>query len=259
MSAVEQPLDTVALHKALADLQAELAAQRQEMQDFAYAVSHDLRAPLRHIVSFAQIVQDEAGPTLDPEHQSFLRTVTDSAHKLGGMLDGLLAFSRIGTADLDIHPVPLAVLVAELVDKLQHGASPAVQWQVQVPADLLVQADIGMLRTALQAVLDNAVKFTQGRPHAWVRITVDADADTIKLLVQDNGAGCPTEACVRLGKVFSRAHSATAYPGQGVGLAIARKALQRMGASLHLHGVPDAGFTATLELLPAAATESVQS
>lgn len=241
------------LQALLYALQTELEAQRQEMQDFAYAVSHDLRAPLRHIVSFAQIVQDEAGSSLDAEHQTFLRTVTDSAHKLGAMLDALLAYSRIGTAEIDTHPVPLTVLVHELLEKLQHSGTSAVQWQVNIPVDLHVQADIGMLRTALQAVLDNAVKFSQGRASAWVRITALVVEGQVQLQVQDNGVGCPSEACVRLGKVFSRAHTASVYPGQGVGLAIARKALQRMGASLQLHSVPNEGFTATLELLPARA------
>lgn len=245
-------LDQKTSQDEVALLRAELLCQRQDMQDFAYAVSHDLRAPLRHIVSFAQILQDEAHADLNAEHQEFLRNVSDASLKLGSMLDALLEFSRVGTAELEIGPVPLAVLVTEAVQQAQAARPNDVNWSIQIDAGVVVLADLALLRLAVIKLVDNAIKFTLEQDDGEVVITSSTTSlhgqTACMLTIRDNGVGCTSAACERLGKVFSRAHPGYAYPGEGVGLAVARRALQRMDGKLYVQGAPDQGFTAQISL-----------
>ncbi len=162
----------------IAALEAQLAALRAEYQDFTATVSHDLRAPLRHIVSFAQLVQEEAGATLDSEVQGFLGTITDSARHLGTMLDGLLLLSRAGSAQLKLEPVDLQALVGDICAELgavngqralQGQIGSDLQWHIA--SDLPpVLADAALLRQALVCVLDNALKFSAGRHPAVIAV-----------------------------------------------------------------------------------------
>jgi signal transduction histidine kinase len=240
-------------------LQAELAAVRAELQALTATVSHDLRAPLRHITSYVQLVQEDAGPLLTSEVQGFLTTISDSARQLGAQLDGLLALSRVGTAVLQLEPVELAPLVHEVVEELTAQAarqSPArtVQWQV---ADALptVQADPALLRQVLGHVLGNALKFTAPRETAVIAIapvarfhSADAASGLAAVQVQDNGVGYNPAMQSALFKVFGRLHSAQQFPGLGMGLALTAKALQRMGGTVAAQGVVDGGCCVTLAL-----------
>jgi signal transduction histidine kinase len=220
----------------VAALQAELAALRTEMQAFTATVSHDLRAPLRHIVSFAQLVQEEAGPQLDAEVRGFLATMVDSARHMGVMLDGLTALSRAGTETVVLEPVSLQALVREACNAVP-GAGPALQWHMD--GDLpLVQADARLLRHALGHVLGNAVKFSAGRekPVVSIRRGACSEAGVVELEVCDNGVGFDPALQGKLFQAFGRLHSAQQFPGVGMGLVLTRKWLQRMGASIAVQG-----------------------
>jgi len=232
----------------IAELEAELAALKREMRDFTYVVSHDLRAPLRHIVSFAQLVQEEAGPQLGSEAQGFLGTITDSAQNLTQMLDALLALSRIGTAPLQLMSVALQALVQEVVNELV-AANPTRQIEWRIALDLpTVQADPTLLRGALQQVLGNAVKFTARKAKAEISVRmVNTGARSI-LEVVDNGAGFDLAMHSRLLQPFQRLHHARDFAGLGMGLALARKSLERMGGALQIEAQPDAGCKVTLTL-----------
>lgn len=249
----------------IAQLEAELATLRREMQDFTGTVSHDLRAPLRHIVSYAALVQEDAGPQLSPEVRGFLDTITDSAQHLGRMLDGLLALSRIGTAPLQLQCVPLAPLLQALIDELsarwvqQHPMRAPIVWEVtgvDAAASPGVLADPALLRLALGQLLDNAVKFSAPRDTVVVavRAAVEAEASShhphpgLRLTVRDHGVGFSPAQQARLFQAFGRLHGAQQFAGLGLGLAMARKALERCQASVALAGVPDAGCTATVWL-----------
>jgi len=237
----------------IAALQAELAAVRAEMQALTATVSHDLRAPLRHITSYVQLVQEDAGPLLTPEVQGFLTTISDSARHLGAQLDGLLALSRVGTAVLSPQPVALGPLVQSVVDELAATQLPTrlVQWQV---ADALptVQADPTLLRQALVQVLGNALKFTAPRETAVITVASLAAADTpagqAGLQVQDNGVGYNPALQSALFKAFGRLHSAREFAGLGMGLALTAKALQRMAGTVVAQGVLDGGCCVRLTL-----------
>lgn len=234
----------------IATLEAELAALRGEMQAFTHTVSHDLRAPLRHIVSYAQLVQEDAGPLLNAEVQGFLATMTDAARHMGRMLDGLGALSQLGTATVTLAPVPLNALVDEVVAGLaRQFPGRVVDWRIG-PDLPTVQADTALLRQALQQVLGNAVKFTAPRAAAVVDIhTVESDrAGFATLQVCDNGVGYNPVQQTALFKVFGRLHTAKQFEGIGMGLVLCRKALARMGAAVDTHSSLDGGCTVTLQL-----------
>jgi signal transduction histidine kinase len=237
----------------IAALEAELAAQREAMQAFTATVSHDLRAPLRHIVSFAQLVQEDAGPQLGAGVQGFLSTITDSARHLGVLLDGLAELARIGTLPLALGPVPLQALVqgvcAELAE--QHPGR-VVDWHIA--GDLpVVQADATLLRQALLHVLGNALKFTAPREHAVIAVMAVAaqpgESDRfVALQVRDNGVGYNPAMQDKLFQAFGRLHSPREFGGIGMGLALTRKIMQRLGGSVDSEGVVDGGCCVKLLL-----------
>jgi signal transduction histidine kinase len=237
----------------IAALEAELAAQREAMQAFTATVSHDLRAPLRHIVSFAQLVQEEAGPQLSAEVQGFLSTITDSARHLGVLLDGLAELSRVGTLPVALGPVPLQALVqgvcAELAE--QHPGR-AVDWRIA--SDLpVVQADATLLRQALLQVLGNALKFTAPREHAVIAVMAvtaqPGESDGfVALQVRDNGVGYNPAMQDKLFQAFGRVHSPREFGGIGMGLALTRTILRRLGGSVDSEGVVDGGCCVKLLL-----------
>lgn len=238
----------------IAALEAELAAVRAEMQQFTYTVSHDLRAPLRHITSFAQLVQEDAGPLLTAEVQGFLATMTDSARHLGVLLDGLLELSRIGSMPLHVTAVDPLALIQDICAALSSSYPlRAMEWRLPetLPA---VLADAGLLRLVLTHVLENAAKFTAPRALGLVEVTDrqdSRDGATLALEVADNGVGFNPALQDRLFKVFGRLHSAREFEGIGIGLVLSRKALQRINGTVQVEAVQNQGCRARL-LLPLA-------
>jgi signal transduction histidine kinase len=232
-------------------LEAELAALRAEMQDFSYTVSHDLRASLRHIVSYAQLVQEDAAPLLPAETLGFVHTIADSARHMGLLMDGLMELSRLGTVALQTGPVPLQPLLQELVAGFGQTPGAPIDWQVadDLPA---VLADPALLRSALLCVLDNAVKFTaqQDTPRR-IAVSVQpqahgANSNSVTLQVQDNGAGFNPALQSKLFHPFQRLHTAKQFAGIGMGLALTRKMLQRMGGTVDATGEPQGGCSVSL-------------
>ncbi len=235
-------------HTRIAELEAELAAVRREMQEFTSAVSHDLRAPLRHIVSFAQLVEEDAGPQLSAEVQGFLGTISGSAKHLGAMLDGLRELSRVGSLPMEPAPFALRALVQDVAMDVAHKHAPRqLAVDVDVP-DIAAVVDAALLRVVLRAVLDNAWKFTSRMPEAEARVVVRAwrAAGGWMLEVRDNGVGFVATHPEQALRVFGRLHAANAFPGLGVGLALAAKAAQRMGATLQLAAAQPAGCLVAL-------------
>lgn len=242
--------DTAAqpLPQRIAQLEAELAAARREMQDFTYTVSHDLRAPLRHIVSYAQLVREDAGPQLSAEVQGFLGTITDSAKHMGVMLDALLELSRVGTVAVQLGPVALQEVLQGVVDGL--GAQQAqreVRWSI-APDAPVVLADAALLRLALEQVLGNALKFTRFCAQTEITVATAIHNGTVRLTVKDNGVGFNSEQAQKLCQPFVRLHSTRQFEGLGMGLALTRKALQRMGGEAAISADVDAGCSVTITL-----------
>jgi light-regulated signal transduction histidine kinase (bacteriophytochrome) len=232
----------------IAQLEAELAAQRSEMQDFTYTVSHDLRASLRHIISYAHLVQEDAGPQLSEEVQGFLGTITDSAKHMGVLMDGLMELSRLGTVPIHSGAVSLQDTVSAVRDSLV-ARYPGRTLQWRIAADLpMVQGDAALVEQAVRHVLDNAVKFTAATADAAIDVfaRVDAAQGLVQLITQDNGVGYNPAMQDKLFHPFQRLHTVKQFPGIGMGLALTRKAMQRMGGAVHLQALPEGGAAATL-------------
>jgi signal transduction histidine kinase len=244
----------------IATLEAELKSLRAEMQDFSYTVSHDLRASLRHIISYAQLVQEDAGPLLPEETRGFLHTISDSARQMGVLMDGLMELARLGTAELQPAPQALLPLVQDLVSELrQQYPQRQIEWLLP-PVLPLVLADGGMLRRALLAVLDNAVKFTAHQPHAQISVLSGSaneehvanagspENHAVRLTVKDNGAGFNPAMGAKLFHAFARLHTTKQFPGIGMGLALTRKIVERLQGTVHIDGHVDQGCCVTLVL-----------
>lgn len=234
----------------IASLEAELAELRAEMQEFTATVTHDLRAPLRHIISYAQMVQEDVGPLLNEEAQEFMATITSSARHMGLLLDGLTALSKVSSAPLHLEPVALQDAVQEACDRLtSKQPQRVVDWQVQ--SDLpLVLADASLLQLVLEQLLDNALKFTAPRDSTLIVITFAPaqEPGLIALQVQDNGVGFNPAMQAKLFQVFVRLHSAQQFEGIGMGLVLTRKRVQRMGGTLAIEADVDQGCCVTLTL-----------
>lgn len=234
----------------IAALQDELTAVRAEMQNFTYAVSHDLRAPLRHIASYARLVEEDAGPQLNDEVRGFLATITDSARNMGVLLDGLAALSRVGAAPVERVDVPLQELLTSLCKELSaQNPQRAIDWRI-APDLPSVRADATLLRQALTHLLGNAVKFSAPRECAVIAVAAQpAEAGGgVVLRVQDNGVGYNPAQQAQLFKVFGRLHSSKQFEGIGMGLVLSQKMLERFGATLSIQGLLDGGCCAQLLL-----------
>ena len=241
---------TDALNERIARLEAEIEAVKREMQDLTYTVSHDLRADLRHILAFAEIVQEDYAQQLDAEGQSHLATITGAAKHMGKLMDGLLAYSRLGTVPLQPVALDLSPVVGDICSELaqRHSGLP-LQWQVaqDLPTVLVDQA---LFRQALEYILDNAMKFSAQRSPACVEVgwereaaqdAAPTDPPMATLWVRDNGAGFNPEMTGKLFHVFARLHSQRDFEGIGMGLALTRKIVERHGGKVSAEGVVDAG------------------
>lgn len=266
--------DATAAEHELQQLRAELARSQQQVADmaaaqeeFLRAVSHDLRAPLRHITSYGKLVREVLGDlpaevqAAEPlrEAQDFLGTMEQSARRMALMLDGLLALSRAGRAPLHLQPVDLAAAVDQARAALpaaQASQAAAAQWTL--PGGLpTVQADPALLHELLVQVLGNALKFSQRpaapAPHITVRaVPAERGAGWAAWEVQDQGAGFDPARAAGLFGVFHRLHRETEFDGVGAGLAVCRAIAQRHGAHISATAAPGQGCTVRVEW-PAAA------
>ena len=250
----------------LQELQRQLDAARAELQDFTYAVSHDLRAPLRHINAYAQIIQED-WPDMPAEVAEYLGTIRQSAQMLTQQLDGLTQLARLGSQPLNLQPADVGALAQEVADELtaQHPQQ-GIQWQLaaDVPP---VLADAALLRQVLVQLLGNALKFSRGRQPAQIALrwrlappaasepgpaeSCDAAASPeamCQITISDNGVGFPPEQAKALFKVFGKLHPAREFEGLGLGLLSCRKMIERLGGSIALEGATDAGCCVTVTL-----------
>ena len=238
----------------LAERERELAALRMTQQEWVHAVSHDLRAPLRHVLSFGSLVQEllQADAISSAELQEvreFLGTMDQSARRMGAMFDGLLLLSRISQQALQWQPVDLAGMVQRAIaqcEAQQDMTGRSVDWQLplQYPA---VRADARLLEQAILAVLSNALKFSRNTAHARISIEVERHADAgVSLSVIDNGVGFEPARARNLFGVFQRMHKEAEFEGLGTGLALVRSICRRHGGTTTIQAEPGKGCLVSL-------------
>lgn len=220
-----------------------LTEANRELEAFGYSISHDLRAPLRHIGGFAVLLQRSAQSKLSADDAENLQTISDTAKLAGRMVDDLLSFSRIGRAELRQDKVDLN----ELVDRCRRELEPEsrgreVTWTV---ADLPpAVGDPALLKLVMTNLLSNALKYTSKQPHAAIDIAADTDSGgQTTYRVRDNGVGFDMTYAHKLFGVFQRLHRAEEYEGTGIGLANVRRIITRHGGRVWAEAKPDNGAT----------------
>jgi len=235
--------ETRVLNDELAKRTAELEAINKELEAFAYSVSHDLRAPLRHIAGFAELLQKNVVSQLNEKSQRYMTMILESANRMGHLIDDLLAFSRIGRAETHKSMVSLDQLVQEaLSETRQETDGRNIVWKVGgLPA---WYGDRSMLRLAFVNLLSNAVKFTRTRPQAEIEIGCTNKTPTeVVVFVRDNGVGFDMKYVNKLFGVFQRLHGPEVFEGTGIGLATVQRIVHRHGGRVWAEGLVDQGAT----------------
>ncbi|MEW6160332.1 MAG: ATP-binding protein [Verrucomicrobiota bacterium] len=230
------------LERKVADRTARLQALNEELEAFSYSVSHDLRAPLRHIAGFAEMLQTAAHDLLPPECQRHLNIISDSARRMSVLIDQLLEFSRMSRAEMSPDRIDMNQLVEEARRELEADiGNRDVQWQIEpLP---MVRGDRALLKQVWLNLLSNAVKYTRRRHQAVIRIEARTGEDEIEFLVQDNGAGFDMQWKDKLFGVFERLHHEEDFEGTGIGLANVRRIVARHGGRTWATGEVDRGAT----------------
>src|SRR5271166_3541866 len=231
------------LDQELAKRAVELEATNKELESFAYSVSHDLRAPLRHTLGYAELLQRQASSSLDEKSRRYMEMILESAKKMGALIDDLLGFSRIGRAEANESAVDLEQLVGEVVAELgQETKGREIAWKIgPLP---VCTGDRSMLKVVFVNLLSNAVKFTRIRKRAEIEIgCLDGREGHAELFVRDNGAGFDMKYVDKLFGVFQRLHLAEEFEGTGIGLATVQRILHRHGGEIRAEGAVDQGAT----------------
>jgi PAS domain S-box-containing protein len=231
------------LNQELANRSRELEAKNKELEAFAYSISHDLRAPLRHMSGYAELLQKKASAVLDAKSQRYMLMIQESAKRMGDLIDDLLAFSRIGRTDTQKSLVNLEQLVKEALSEVrQETDGRNIVWNVGKLPNFY--GDRSMLRLVFVNLLSNAVKFTRTRPQAEIEIGCDeANENEVVVFVKDNGVGFDMKYVNKLFGVFQRLHTSQTFEGTGIGLATVQRIVQRHGGKVWAEGLVDQGAT----------------
>ena len=211
---------------------------------FSHTVSHDLRAPLRHIGSFIGLVQEHLGDNADPVLVQYQEAISKASRRMAQMIEGLLEYARLGRAPLDVQTVPLAPLVQGVAAHLKtEHPERAIEWHIE--SDLpVVRGDPMLLAEVFANLLDNAVKYTQREPQAEIRVgwTV-SPAGVRTFYVRDNGVGFDLEKANNLFVMFQRQHHSMDFDGIGTGLSLTRRIIERHGGRIWCETAPGQGCT----------------
>ena len=226
---------------------AELTTANKELESFAYSVSHDLRAPLRHVVGYAELLQKHSAPALDEKAQRYMRTIQDAATRMGHLIDDLLGFSRVGRVETKKTFVSLKQLVEEAIAELaEETAGREIDWKVgALPR---CYGDRSMLKLVLVNLIANAVKFTRTQSRAEIEIGWIDEGQNDAVFVRDNGVGFDMSYVNKLFGVFQRLHLAEEFEGTGIGLATVQRIVHRHGGEVRAEGALDRGATFYISL-----------
>jgi signal transduction histidine kinase len=216
------------LERRVQERTSQLSAANQELESFSYSVSHDLRAPLRHLDGFAELLKKSQTERLDEKGRRYVEVISQAAKKMGLLIDELLVFSKMGRHEMLKSPVDMRAIVTETLGQLEHDyARREIEWVI---SDLCqVEADPAMLRLVWINLISNAVKYTRPRDRARIEIgSYDTTTENV-FFVRDNGVGFDMKYADKLYGVFQRLHSENEFEGTGIGLANVRRIISRHG------------------------------
>ena len=227
---------------------AELKAKSRELETFAYSVAHDLKAPLRGIDGYSRLLLEDYAQKLDQEGQSLLQTIQNSTDEMNILIDDLLAYSRLERRELKTDRIELAPIINSLVEE-------KIRETLERPVDIVVDvngatasADASGVAQSLRNYLDNAIKFTGKVAEPRIEVGSKEEAASCVLWVRDNGIGFDMKDHDRIFDIFQRLNGPEDFPGTGIGLAIVRKAMERMGGKAWAESAPGHGATFYLEI-----------
>ncbi len=231
------------LERRVSERTAQLENANTELESFSYSVSHDLRAPLRHVQGFVEMLGEELQGGLSAKAERYMKTIASAAGEMGQLIDDLLSFSKMGRAEMRETTVDLDAVVRKTRERLERSVGERrVEWQVE--ALPRVQGDPAMLNQVLANLLDNAVKYTRPRDPARIEVGCSGrEGERVVLYVRDNGAGFEMKYADKLFGVFQRLHRAEEFEGTGIGLATVRRIVGRHGGRVWAESALDRGST----------------
>jgi two-component system, sensor histidine kinase and response regulator len=231
------------LHQRLRARTLELEAANKELEAFSYSVSHDLRAPLRAIDGFTEMLIEELAPPANSQSRAHADTVRASVRQMNTLIDDLLRLARTTRTEMHLMPVNLSSLAREISERLQTSAEDRQADWIIAP-NITVEGDLGLLRSAMENLLSNAWKYTSRTPRARIEFNVDPQANGVPTYyVRDNGAGFDMKYANRLFGPFQRLHTEHEFPGTGVGLATVQRIIHKHGGRIWPEAVPNQGAT----------------
>jgi PAS domain S-box-containing protein len=231
------------LEEKIAQRTTQLEAANHELEAFSYSVSHDLRAPLRHIGGFSKILMQDFGPGMALEARDHLQRIEDAVIRMGLLVDGLLSLARLGRQSLKLHHTELNAIVDQVVSVLQPECEGReVEWHIaQLPA---LECDQILMGQVFQNLIGNALKYSRGRANAVIEIgSMQQPGEPAVIFVRDNGAGFDMKYAEKLFGVFQRMHTESEFEGTGVGLATVQRIIQKHGGRVWAEAEADRGAT----------------
>ena len=230
------------LAETRAELVRELEHKNRELESFSYAVSHDLRAPLRRIDSFSRAILESQGRRLDDEGRKFLSRVREASQQMAQLIDDVLYLSRVTRSDLRDQDVDLSEVAELVVSRLKEG-QPNRRMEVKIRPGVVVTGDGQLLKIALENLLQNAWKFTGNQAEPRIEFGVTQTSGEPTYFIRDNGAGFEMTYAARLFGPFQRLHSQQEFPGNGIGLATVQRIIHRHGGKVWAEGLVGQGAT----------------
>jgi signal transduction histidine kinase len=225
-----------AMHK----LNAKFETANKELEAFSYSVSHDLRAPLRHVNGFVELLKQHMGAQIDEKGQRYMETILKSARRMGTLIDDLLVFSKMAKSEMRIGKVHLDPLVQEVIkDSQSEVQGRKIAWKIGSLPE--VDGDAAMLRQVWANLIENAVKYTRTRVKTEIEMGSRPEGKEWVFFVRDNGVGFDPQYADKLFGVFQRLHSSDEFEGTGIGLANVRRIIQRHGGRTWAEGRVDGG------------------
>lgn len=225
----------------------ELRATISELEAFSYTVSHDLRAPLRAMYNYADALMEDLGPRLAPEERDQLARISRAAHRLDGMIRDVLRYSRISRAEIELRAVDLSATVRTVINEQPVLQKLADHIEINAPLPTVMAHEV-LLAQCISSLLLNAVKFVKPGVPPRVRIRAEGRGNIVRLWIEDNGIGIAPEHMQRLFGMFERIHPESMFEGNGIGLAIVKRAATRLGGDAGAESAAGTGSRFWLDL-----------
>ena len=236
------------LERRVAQRTVQLQAANKELESFSYSVSHDLRAPLRAISGFAEIIARRHRASLNQEGQHYVDNIVEASRQMARLIDDLLTYSRLGRTGVRCEPVALGKLLAGIAREMQ-GYLEQLHGSLVIAEDMpVVSGDATLLRQIFTNLLENAVAYRKPDTPPQVNVSCALAGDRVTVAVQDNGIGIPAEHFDKIFNIFQRLHSNDEYPGTGIGLATVKKTVNLLGGRVWVESTVGEGSTFFVEL-----------